>query len=132
MGDKYGDIAADADRLNKVRSALDDQAKNVKDAKSQLINPVSGMFGSSARGEWIADIVARGHHGVERALNENAQGLERQSDAIHDGLKSIDGADLDAAYQARKLQAVLEIMSNPLLIFTPGEMEKLRSTPPPI
>lgn len=124
-----GEISADTDKLNKVRGALDDQRQNVQSAKKGLVAPSHGAFGASATGEWIEQIVHRAHLGLERALTENEQGLEKQSDAVHNGMKQISGADVDAQLQARALEEVVSIFSNPLVMFSNDEMAKLRNVP---
>jgi hypothetical protein len=116
MGDN-GQVSVDAVRLDNARQALDDERQLVISERKALVDPVPGMFGESARGEWLAGVVAKGHQNIDRSLGDTAEGLKSTSDGIHEAMVALEGADVDAAITAQKFASALALMSNPLVIF---------------
>ncbi len=116
MGDN-GQVSVDTMRLDAARQNLDDERERVLESKKQLADPVAGMFGGSARGEWLGAVVRKGHQNIDGSLGDTAKGLRETSAAIHDAMVAIDGADVDAAVTAQKFANALALMSNPLVIF---------------
>lgn len=114
MGEGY-EVSADAEKLDGVRNRLDKQRELVQGV--ELTAPSGSMFGSSPKGQWLEEVVNRGHQNIGRSLKETAQGLEKTSDAVHDAMVEIEGADVDSQIAMNKIADALAIMSNPLVIF---------------
>ena len=120
MGDN-GQVSVDAMRLDAARQNLNDQRERVLEARKQLADPVGSMFGGSARGEWLAAVVRKGHQNIDSSLGDTAKGLNETSEAIHDAMVAIEGADVDAAVNAQKFANAVALMSNPLVIFNKNQ-----------
>lgn len=114
MGEGY-EVSAHAEKLDGVRNRLGKQRELVEGV--DLTAPSGSMFGLSPKGQWLEDVVNRGHKNIGRSLKETAQGLEKTSDGIHDAMVEIEGADVDAQIAMNKIADALAIMSNPLVIF---------------
>ncbi|EGD44878.1 hypothetical protein NBCG_00724 [Nocardioidaceae bacterium Broad-1] len=120
MGDS-GQVSVDTMRLDAARQNLNDQRERVLEARKQLADPVGGMFGGSSRGEWLGAVVRKGHQNIDSSLGDTAKGLHETSEAIHDAMVAIEGADVDAAVTAQKFANALALMSNPLVIFNKNQ-----------
>lgn len=114
MAEGY-EVSADTEKLDGVRNRLDKQREMLEGV--EMTPPSGSMFGLSPKGQWLEDVVSRGHKNIGRSLKDTAQGLEKTSDGIHDAMVEIEGADVDAQLAMNKIADALAIMSNPLVIF---------------
>lgn len=125
MGEKFGEISADYEALTDVRKTLDKERDNVKSV--QLTDPVANMFGGSARGEWLAQVVQRGHQNIKQAKHDTVEGLHKTSESVKQAQDSINKADVDAELSAKTMIEATEMMSNPLVIFNKGVQNDMRT-----
>ncbi|MER7558672.1 hypothetical protein ABTZ46_17130 [Nocardioides sp. NPDC126508] len=116
MGDG-NELSVDYDKLNKVHRDLEDQ-KNLVQSLDLGSAPAASAFGGSAKGEWLANAVIKGHQNINQAKNETVQGLEKYASAVDDAINDITETDEGAAMVAKKMADALAVMSNPLVIFS--------------
>lgn len=115
MGD--GDeLSLDYDKLNKVYQDLDEQ-KNLVQSLKLGHAPAVSAFGGSAKGEWLANAVIKGHKNINDAKEDTVRGLEKYASAVDLAIKDIAKTDEGAALVAKRMADALEVMSKPLMIF---------------
>lgn len=114
----HGDeISVDYDKLNNVYRDLEDQ-KGIVESLDLGKAPSVGAFGGSAKGQWLANAVIKGHKNIDEAKADTVRGLETYASAVDDAIKDIAATDEGAAVVAKKMADALEMMSKPLTIFS--------------
>ncbi|MFE6646563.1 hypothetical protein ACFVJS_08385 [Nocardioides sp. NPDC057772] len=111
------ELSVDYDKLNKVHRDLEEQ-KNLVQSLDLGTAPAVSAFGGSAKGEWLANAVIKGHQNINQAKKETVQGLEQYASAVDDAINDITQTDEGAAMVAKKMADALAVMSNPLVIFS--------------
>lgn len=114
------ELTVDYDKLNKVYQDLDEQKGLVKSLKLGTA-PAASAFGGSAKGEWLANAVIKGHENINEAKEDTIQGLAKYASAVDDAIKDIAETDEGTAIVAKKMADALAVMSNPFVIFS-GKM----------
>ncbi|MGH3351370.1 MAG: hypothetical protein ACRDPS_11950 [Nocardioides sp.] len=110
------ELSVDYDKLTKVHQNLEEQ-KGLVESLDLGSAPAAGAFGGSAKGEWLANAVIKGHQNINQAKKETVQGLETYASAVTDAINDITETDEGAAIVAKKMADALAVMSNPLVIF---------------
>lgn len=111
------ELTVDYDNLNKVHRDLEEQ-KGLVQSLDLGHAPAAGAFGGSAKGEWLANAVIKGHENIGKAKKETVEGLEKYASAVDDAINDIAATDEGAAIVAKKMADALAVMSNPLVIFS--------------
>lgn len=115
MGDG-NELSVKYDTLNRVRRDLEEQKSKVESLELGAA-PAIAAFGGSAKGEWLANAVVKGHQNIKEAKRDTVQGLEKYASAVDDVMHDIAATDEGAAIVAKKMADALALMSNPLVIF---------------
>ncbi|NGN92363.1 hypothetical protein G5C66_06355 [Nocardioides sp. KC13] len=110
------ELTVDYDNLNKVHRDLEEQ-KGLVQSLNLGHAPAVSAFGGSAKGEWLANAVIKGHENIGKAKKETVEGLEKYASAVNDAIHDIAATDEGAAIVAKKMAEALAVMSNPLVIF---------------
>lgn len=133
MGDGNGhEVAVDYLALGQVRSDLQEEKKNVVAAREAMTPPVAGMFGDSADGNYLFNLVKDGHEAIGTALTESETALTTMDEGIGVAVKELEGADAEAEVAALAVQKFIEatkIMSNPLVLFNKDTLANGRNIP---
>lgn len=111
------ELTVDYDNLNKVHRDLEEQ-KGLVQSLDLGRAPAASAFGGSAKGEWLANAVIKGHENIGKAKKETVEGLEKYASAVDDAIHDIAATDEGAAIVAKKMADALAVMSNPLVIFS--------------
>ena len=133
MGEGNGqEIAVDYIALGQVRKDLTEEKDNVVAARDSLIEPSAGMFGDSADGKYLYNLVEEGHRAIRQALDESKTALTTMDEGIEVAVKELEGADAEAEATALIIQKFVEatrIMSTPLVLFNKETLAKARNLP---
>jgi hypothetical protein len=128
MGEGNGEeIAVDYIALGQVRKDLNAEKDNVIAARDAMIAPAAGMFGDSADGKYLFNLVKEGHRAIDEALTESATAITRMDEGIEAAVTELEGADAEAeaaALVVRKFLEATQIMSNPLVLFNKDTLAK--------
>lgn len=128
MGEGNGhEVAVDYLALGQVRADLDAEKQNVIAAREGMTAPAAGMFGGSADGNYLFNLVSEGHEAIERALTESETAITTMDEGIDYAIKELEGADAEAEAAALVLQKFVDatqIMSNPLVLFNKETLSK--------
>lgn len=111
------ELSLDYDKLNKVYQDLEEQKRLVQSLDLGSA-PAASAFGGSAKGEWLAKAVIKGHQNINEAKKDTVKGLEKYASAVDDAINDITETDEGAAMVAKKMADALAVMSNPLVIFS--------------
>lgn len=132
MGDKGHEVGVDYLALGQVRKDLEDEKKNVVVARDGMTAPADGMFGGSADGMYLFNLVKEGHTAIDKALTESETALTRMDEGVGLAIKELEGADAEAEAAAVVIQKFVEatrIMSTPLVLFNKDTLAKARNLP---
>lgn len=119
-----GRIVGDGNELSVKYDTLRTVHKDLEEQKSKVESlnlgdaPAIAAFGGSAKGEWLARAVVKGHRNIKDAQRDTVQGLENYASAVNDAIHDIAATDEGAAIVAKKMADALALMSNPLVIFS--------------
>ncbi|MGH8078837.1 MAG: hypothetical protein ACREPE_16170 [Lysobacter sp.] len=111
------ELRVNYDKLNRVYRDLDEQ-KDLVQSLDLGSAPAASVFGGSAKGDWLARAVIKGHQNINDAKEDTVQGLEKYASAVDDAINDIAKTDEGAAIVAKKMADALAVMSNPLVIFS--------------
>lgn len=133
MGNGNGqEVAVDYIALGQVRKDLTDEKENVAAAREAMTAPAAGMFGDSADGKYLFNLVKEGHKAIDKALTESETAITKMDQGIEYAVKELEGADAEAEAAALMIQKFVEatqIMSNPLVLFNKDTLAKARNLP---
>jgi hypothetical protein len=110
------ELSVNYDILNRVHRDLEEQKSKLESLRLGDA-PNIAAFGGSAKGEWLANAVVKGHRNVKEAQEDTVQGLEKYASAVDDAIHDIAATDEGAAMVAKKMADALDLMSNPLVLF---------------
>lgn len=79
----------------------------------KVSKPAAGEFGNSGSGHELLALMDEATERITKTLSNLAQALDDFGDAIRAAERAVDGADEDAAVYAKKMNAGLDLMSQP-------------------
>jgi hypothetical protein len=133
MGEGNGEeIAVDYIALGQVRKDLNAEKDSVIAARDAMTAPAAGMFGDSADGRYLFNLVKEGHRAIDEALTESVTAITRMDEGIDAAVKQLEDADAQseaAALVIRKFMEATQIMSNPLVLLNKDTLAKARNIP---
>lgn len=133
MGEGNGhEVGVDYLALGQVRKDLEAEKNNVVVARDGMTAPSAGMFGGSADGIYLFNLVKEGHEAIDKALTESETALTRMDEGVGLAIKELEGADAEAEAAAVVIQKFVEatrIMSTPLVLFNKDTLAKVRNLP---